>query len=540
MKRKLEIGTLFLCFSLGVSLLFSNRALANNKDSSSEKKLADFISQNLRIKKIEVKGNTIFQTEINTLVSEYENRSLSGEELEEIANKITQIYLNEGYITTRAVLEEIRGDVAIIQVYEGEIEAIEIEGGGRLENYVRERVSLGTTSPFNSGKLEDQLKLLKADPLIQKIQATLKPGSRERSSILEVKVTPAPPLFGNIGVNNNSPPSVGDVGMNLGLGYRNPLGLGDTFSISYQPRIEDWTGTYSVDINYSVPINPMDGRINARVSIQENKIVEGPFRPLDIRGETQYYEINWRQPVIRTPQEELALSVGLSYRHGQTFTFFGPTPFGIGPDKNGISETSVLTFGQDYVLREKTGAWGLRSQIRVGTGIFGATKAVIPDAPDGFFVAWLGQVQRVQVLSPDNILIIQGDIQIAFDPLLTSEQFVIGGGDSVRGYRQNIRAGDNGFRFLIEDRITLARDENLEPSFQLAPFFNMGSVWNVRGNPNTLPDQRFIAALGLGMIWQPSRNLNLRLDIAPPLINLRDRGNNIQDDGFHFSVNYSF
>lgn len=130
MKRKLEIGTLFLCFSLGVSLLFSNRALANNKDSSSEKKLADFISQNLRIKKIEVKGNTIFQTEINSLVSEYENRSLSGEELEEIANKITQIYLNEGYITTRAVLEEIRGDVAIIQVYEGEIEAIEIEGGG--------------------------------------------------------------------------------------------------------------------------------------------------------------------------------------------------------------------------------------------------------------------------------------------------------------------------------------------------------------------------------------------------------------------------
>ncbi len=540
MKRKLEIGTLFLCFSLGVSLLFSNRALANNKDSSSEKKLADFISQNLRIKKIEVKGNTIFQTEINSLVSEYENRSLSGEELEEIANKITQIYLNEGYITTRAVLEEIRGDVAIIQVYEGEIEAIEIEGGGRLENYVRERVSLGTISPFNSGKLEDQLRLLKADPLIQKIQATLKPGSRERSSILEVKVTPAPPLFGNIGVNNNSPPSVGDVGMNFGLGYRNPLGLGDTFSISYQPRIEDWTGTYSVDVNYSVPINPMDGRINARVSIQENKIVEGPFRPLDIRGETQYYEINWRQPVIRTPREELALSVGLSYRHGQTFTFFGPTPFGIGPDKNGISETSVLTFGQDYVLREKTGAWGLRSQIRVGTGIFGATKAVIPDAPDGFFVAWLGQVQRVQVLSPDNILIIQGDIQIAFDPLLTSEQFVIGGGDSVRGYRQNIRAGDNGFRFLIEDRITLARDENLEPSFQLAPFFNMGSVWNVRGNPNTLPDQRFIAALGLGMIWQPSRNLNLRLDIAPPLINLRDRGNNIQDDGFHFSVNYSF
>lgn len=194
---------------------------------------------------------------------------------------------------------------------------------------MRERVSLGTISPFNSGKLEDQLRLLKADPLIQKIQATLKPGSRERSSILEVKVTPAPPLFGNIGVNNNSP-QCRRCRDEFRTGLPQPLGLGDTFSISYQPRIEDWTGTYSVDVNYSVPINPMDGRINARVSIQENKIVEGPFRPLDIRGETQYYEINWRQPVIRTPREELALSVGLSYRHGQTFTFFGPTPLASG------------------------------------------------------------------------------------------------------------------------------------------------------------------------------------------------------------------
>ncbi|MCS6941437.1 MAG: BamA/TamA family outer membrane protein [Geminocystis sp.] len=538
MKKKFKIRTIYaLCYGLFTSLLFPNNALANDNFFD---KPQEIIGQNFGINNIEVRGNSIFQTEIESLISEHKNRNVSKTELEEIASKITQLYLNEGYITTRAVLEEIRGNTAIIQVYEGEIEAIEIQGGGRLENYVRERVSLGTTSPFNSGKLEDQLRLLKADPLIEKIQATLKPGSRERGSILEVKVTPSPPLFGNIGINNNSPPSVGDVEVNLGLGYRNPLGLGDTLSISYQPRVEDWTGTYSVELNYSVPVNPMDGRINARVSIQENKIVEGPFKPLDIRGETQYYEINFRQPVLRTPREELALSLGLGYRHGQTFTFFGPTPFGIGPDKDGISETSVLTFGQEYVLREKTGAWGLRSQIRVGTGIFGATKAVIPGAPDGFFVAWLGQVQRIQVLSPDNILIIQGDVQIAFDPLLTSEQFVIGGGDSVRGYRQNVRTGDNGFRFLIEDRITLARNENLEPAFQLAPFFNMGSVWNVRGNPNILPDQRFIAALGLGMIWQPTRNLNLRLDIAPPLIDLKDRGNNIQDDGFHFSVNYSF
>lgn len=110
----------------------------------------------------------------------------------------------------------------------------------------------------------------------------------------------------------------------------------------------------------------------------------------------------------------------------------------------------------------------------------------------------------------------------------------------MRGYRQNVRAGDNGFRFSIEDRITLVKNEELLPVFQLAPFFDMGSVWNAPENPNFQADERFIAALGLGLIWQPIDGLNLRIDYAPPLIDLVDRGNNIQDDGLYFSLKYNF
>ncbi|MDJ0595588.1 MAG: hypothetical protein QNJ72_37330 [Pleurocapsa sp. MO_226.B13] len=54
-----------------------------------------------------------------------------------------------------------------------------------------------------------------------------------------------------------------------------------------------------------------------------------------------------------------------------------------------------------------------------------------------------------------------------------------------------------------------------------------------------LPDQNFIAALGLGVIWQPINNLNIRLDYAPPLVDLSARGDNLQNDGLHFSVSYS-
>ncbi|WP_308253253.1 ShlB/FhaC/HecB family hemolysin secretion/activation protein [Geminocystis sp. GBBB08] len=477
---------------------------------------------------------------MNSFNNPYENQTNSFKTLEEIANNITQLYLNQGYITTRAIVENVIDDVVIIRVDEGQIETLEIQGGKRLENYVRQRISLGAVTPFNSSHLEDQLKLLKIDPLIENIEATLRPGNGQKQSILIVKVTEADPFFATIGIDNYSPPSIGGTQMTFAAGYGNVFGFGDSFSVSYQPRLEDWAGTYNLDFNYIAPLNPMNGTLQARISLQENTVIEGDFQSLDISGESQFYDLTYRQPLIRTPRKEFALSLGMSYRNGQTFTFQGPTPFGIGPDDDGITRTNVITFGQDYIKRDTTGAWGVRSQLRLGVGLFDVTTSNSANDPDGYFLTWLGQIQRVQLLNPDHLLIIQGDIQLSFDPLLPSEQFVIGGGQSVRGYRQNVRAGDNGFRFSIEDRITLARNEERFPVFQIAPFFDMGSVWNVKENPNFLPNQRFIAALGLGFIWQPIENLNLRIDYAPPLINLIDRGNNIQDDGLYFNLKYNF
>lgn len=539
------LRSFFIANSLFLSGILSSDLLVLAQESTENAPFLltqmENIDQEVNIKEIQVINNSIFDGEIQAIITPYKNTNLTFQKLEEVTNEITSLYLNNGYITTRAVLDSVTAEnVAIIRVEEGQVEDINIEGAQRLENYIRGRIALGTQTPLNSGQLEDQLRLLKTDPLIESIDASLRKGSGERQSILDVRVTEADPLFGTVGIDNYSPPSIGATQMTFNIGYGNVFGLGDSFAVSYRPRLEDWTGTYNLDINYSVPLNPMNGTLQARVSLQENKVVEGLFKELDISGESQFYEISYRQPLLRNPREEFALSVGMSYRNGQTFTFQGPTPFGIGPDQDGISRTNVLSFGQDYVKRDPTGAWGVRSQFRLGTGLFSVTKSNRSGDPDGYFFAWLGQVQRVQLINPDNLLIIQADIQLSDSALLPSEQFVIGGGQSVRGYRQNVRAGDNGFRFSIEDRITIARNEELLPVFQVAPFFDMGTVWNNSSNPNFQADRRFIAALGLGLIWQPITGLNVRLDYAPPLVNLVDRGNNIQDDGLYFNVKYNF
>ena len=246
-----------------------------------------------------------------------------------------------------------------------------------------------------------------------------------------------------------------------------------------------------------------------------------------MRDSSEFYEVSFRQPIINSLRKEFALSLGFSFEENRNFVN--------GVRLSGTERTNVLKFGQDFTSRDIQGVWALRSQFNLGVDIFNGTVSDNEDEADGIFFSWLGQIQRLQRLNENNLLIIQGDVQLTPDNLLASERFVIGGVRSVRGYRQNARLGDNGVRFSVEDRITLVKNSENTPIFQLAPFADLGVVWN---NSADDPDDNFLAGIGLGVLWQPVSGLDIRLDYAPPLVDLDDKGDNIQEDGFYFSINY--
>jgi hemolysin activation/secretion protein len=428
----------------------------------------------------------------------------------------------------------------VIQVIEGRLADIDIQGTKRVNPaYIRSQIKLGAGVPLNAVKLEDQLRLLRLDPLFTNVEASLRPTGQVGQSLLIVKVQEAKSFISNFLIDNYSPPSVGGERFGVELGYRNLTGFGDLLTGAYY---RTFTGGYEAfDFSYQIPVNAMNGNVQVRVSPSSSEITESPFRELGIQGEQDVYEINYRQPLWRSPREEFALSLGFTYQDGQTFLFDRlPTPFGIGPDENGVSRTSVIKFAQDYVQRSPQGAWFLRSQFNFGVGLFDATINQDP-IPDGRFFSWLGQIQRSQRLNENNLLLIQADVQLTPNSLLPSQQFVIGGGQSIRGYRQNIRFGDNGVRLAVEDRIVVQRNVAGLPTIQLAPFFDMGVVWNHPDNPNKLPDQTFLAGAGLGLLWDEAlgiERLSMRLDYAIPFVDLQDRGNNVQDEGFYFSLRY--
>jgi len=495
---------------------------------------------------VEVKGSTIFDadtitTRINPIIQRLEAGSLTATEFsQEISNAITQLYLENHYITSKTDIPENRNGIWEFNIIEGGLQSVQIEGRQRLNlAYICSRIKLAAGIPLNANRLEEQLRLLGVSPHLENVEASLRSTGNEGKSVLIVRVREVNPFGFNWNIDNYSPPSVGSERLGMGFRYLNLTGVGDILTGSY--RFTTTGGADIFDFTYQMPVNPMEGAFLLRVAPNRNEITQSPFDELGIQGETELYEIGFRQPLVRTPREEFALSLRFAFQEGQTFVFDElPTPFGIGPDEDGVSRTSVFKLGQDYIHRDIQGAWSLRSQFSLGTGLFNATTNP-GSIPDGQFVSWLGQVQRVQQLSENNFLIIQGDVQLTPDSLLPSQQFVIGGGQSLRGYRQNARTGDNGFRFSIENRITIERDAAGEPEIQIAPFLDLGMVWNVEDDLRDSSDQKFLGGVGLGLLWEgflDIEELSLRLDYALPLIELDDRGENAQDEGFYFNINY--
>lgn len=92
--------------------------------------------EDITVERFEVIGSTVFSPEeLNSVLAPFTNRSLSFAELFQARSAITQLYIERGYITSGALIppQTLTGDVVKIQVVEGSLEAINVNGTRRLD-----------------------------------------------------------------------------------------------------------------------------------------------------------------------------------------------------------------------------------------------------------------------------------------------------------------------------------------------------------------------------------------------------------------------
>ena len=361
----------------------------------------------LALKRFDVVGSTVFsRKEFDRLLAPYIIKAkISFAELFEVRSKITQLYVDRGYITSGALIpaQTLQGGIVKIQVIEGSVEAINVTGTRRLNpNYVRSRIAIGAARPLNRERLLEALQLLQLNPLIKNLKAELSAGTRPGTSVLDVDVIEAKTFSPQIGLDNDREPSVGSFRRRLQLNEANLLGLGDGLSIGYS----NTDGSNNLDASYTLPINAHNGTISFNYDIDFAHVVEPPFNRLNINSTSRYYELTLRQPILQNPQREFILGLTAT-REESDITLLGiPYPLSPGSDDRGRTRISALRFFQEYTQRNSRQVIAARSQFSFGIGGLGATINNSP--PDSRFFSWRGQAQYVRLLAADTLFLIRG------------------------------------------------------------------------------------------------------------------------------------
>ena len=477
-------------------------------------------------------GNTLFSNEeLQTIAKPFIGRAITVTELEELRQKITKHYIDAGYVNSGAVLPEQKFEDGIIRfdIVEGTLTEIRVSGTEWLnEDYVSDRLNIGSEEHLNINTLRDRFQLLLLDPLIERMNAELIPGSHRGESILDIDVTRATPYQLSLGFNNFRPPSVGsDQGILSGW-VRNLTTFGDQLSVT----LTYGEGSLGLSSDFSVPLNAYETRFNAHVDISDSAIIEEPLDEIDIESKYVGVEVGLTQPIIKAIDRNFDVGVSFAYKENRTTLLGEPFSFSEGA-VDGVTKESVLRFTMDFTERWPSHILSARSVLSVGINTLNATWHDDEFLADSDFVVWLGQMQYAgQIFDTDGILILRGNLQYTSDKLMPLERFALGGRYSVRGYRQNEVVRDKGFVVSAELRYPLLNEGvELPGELTLFTFMDYGGAWN-HGEKDEIS---YLHSTGVGLEWQPFKYLHTELIYAHDLIPASKKSHyNLQDSGVHW------
>ena len=401
------------------------------------------------IRSVSVKGMTRYaQSAFATDLAKLNGDCVSIADINAVLRTITNRYIADGYVTSRAVIgpQDLKSGVLEIIVIEGQLEDISSEGVGTKRKY--RKGELAAAFPGTKGRqvnlrdLEqgvDQLaRLGSAEPDIDITPADL-PGA---SNLIVRRKRVDTPLRASYAVNNDGSANTGRIQSTASFDIDSPLGIADFWSLYYSRDLENKDGRGSegygafVSIPYGYTTLTVSG---GRFSF--DSILQGVDQAFANTGVSTNGSATLDHLLFRDAKTKLSVSAGLSLLD----------------TVNRIQGIKLQTSSYRLV----SGAINFRAQRRIGAGLatadFGFTRGLdilganaVDTGPGGAQLVFrkleasLGYQTRTKVFGvPVNYSgVLRG--AAALDPVFPGERFSLGGGSTVRGFRDDGISGRSG------------------------------------------------------------------------------------------------
>lgn len=433
------------------------------------------------LRRFDIKGARAFAaSDLRALYAHALDRRITMAELYAIVDSIRQRYMDEGYTLSRIALvapPTPEGAVSL-QVTEGYVTAVDIDRGFAdvplIRAFVREVKAM---RPLNTRRLERVMLVLNSRPGINATSvlsagAAAEDAEQGRVQLsLKEKSADMPRSFvsfDNYGSRFTGPAqlSMGTMIRDVGLNYDDVF-LSGGFATQ-------WQEMHQMNAEYTLPLFGISGTL-LQIAVSANRTEPGArLEPLDVEGQASSVSAKISYPVVMQRDEHWVLSALLDVKNTET-DILGSRLFN--------DQLRVVNLGSRYSVSDD---WkGLnRLQVTASQGLdaLGARKTGSADLSrvDGRsdFTKLEMSASRLQSFTTGLDLLATVQAQHTKDPLLSSEEFGVGGAAIGRGYDPSEITGDRGVSASAELRYNYeipAWDSTLQPY----GFYDVGKVWNI-------------------------------------------------------------
>jgi len=476
-----------------------------------------------------VEGNTVLsRVDIERAVMPYMGIRKTIKDVETARQNLEKVYHSHGYQTVLVNIppQEVSSGIVRLSVVEASVGRLEIKGSRyhslQLIRATVAQLAPGTTPDFNA--VQKQLADVNrgADLHVTPVlRASTTPGKVD----VDLDVEDELPLHGDLELNNRYSANTAQLRLVADVSYGNLFQTDQSASLQYQVAPQNSQNAQIGSFSYVIPTQ--NGPVFALYAVHSDSNIAA-IGSLDIVGKGNIFGLRVIEPLESvSPTFYHNFTAGIDYKDLQqqvqlqgTDAVESParyTPF--------MLDYNATWLGAGVAQKDKAASTtGGRSSttfeanvsflVRAIGGTDAAQFAAKRYGADPNYIILRPSLVRQQVLPGAWSLIGKIDGQVASGPLISSEQYTGGGVDSVRGYTEAERVGDNGARASVELRtpqLLMRVSPHFEQSFVFA---FVDDAWLQTIEP--LPDQIAVfhlASYGLGfrIKW---RGLSTDLDGA--------------------------
>jgi hemolysin activation/secretion protein len=391
------------------------------------------------------------EKQLQSIVADAAGKSISFDELQALAEKITSYLRSRNWLLAKAYLpkQDVSSGLVTFVIIKGKSDgslSIERDNSVRIRNSTLFRFSenaLHPGEPINEKLLERSILLINDLPGLT-AKASLEPGSSTGSTAVEMSVLEGPLFSGVLWGDNQGNRYSGSLRSNVMLVVNDPLHFGDQMLGIFTASDRLIQGRFGLNL----PLGHRGMRGDFFYTGMHYKLGKD-LAPLNFTGGSNIFDAGLLYPLLRTRKNSISSTLTCSYKT--------------------LTDAQADKKLHDKVDRSVTlGFTGEHYDKMLGGGNtnwnFGATNGRLHEASDvsisdaaankteGKFSRFNLGCARLQHLTERFSLNLSWSMQYALNNLDSSEKFYLGGPNGVRSYPIGEGSGDEGHLFNADIR----------------------------------------------------------------------------------------